>query len=151
LRTRRQEGITPEPVDSTIRMDIPAAVPYLNVVGAAIRSLLRRGVELENADEFIHGVELAVHEACTNIIQHAYAGRDGRIEIVMTIAGDPHQVIVETIDSGRSFDLESLRPPDFDAVQERGYGIFLMRQLMDEVSYQATSQRNRWRLVKRIA
>ena len=152
MRTSRQEGNLPESEEgTTIRIDIPADLQYLNVVGEAIRGLMRREVELENADEVIHGVELAVHEACTNIIKHAYGWRDGRIEIVMTIAADPHRVIVETFDSGRSFDLESVQPPDLDAVQDRGYGIFLMRQLMDEVAYQATSQHNRWRLVKRIA
>jgi serine/threonine-protein kinase RsbW len=152
LRTSRQEGTPPESEeDKMIRIDIPADLQYLNVVGEAIRALLRGEVELENAGEFIHGVELAVHEACTNIIKHAYAGQSGRIEIVMAIGGDPQRVMVETFDSGRSFDLESVKAPDLDAVQERGYGIFLMRQLMDEVTYRANSQRNRWQLVKHIA
>lgn len=137
--------------ETTVWVDIPAAFQYLNVVGEAIKALLQRAVDVENQAEFVNSVELAVHETCTNIIKHAYAGERGRIEVALTISENPRRVIVDTHDSGRSFDLSQVQQPDLDVVQERGYGLFLIRQLMDEVSYQANESQNHWRLVKHIA
>jgi serine/threonine-protein kinase RsbW len=137
--------------ETTVWVDIPATFQYLNVVGEAIKALLQRAVDVENQAEFVNSVELAVHETCTNIIKHAYAGERGRIEVALTIGENPRRVIVDTHDSGRSFDLSQVQQPDLDVVQERGYGLFLIRQLMDEVSYQANESQNHWRLVKHIA
>lgn len=148
---RRQEGPGPErDEEPTIRMSIPAAYQYLNVVGEAIRALLERAVSTEKKDELLNSVELAVHEACTNIVKHAYAGEKGTIELTFTLADSPRRVVVATRDTGRSFDLRQVSDPDLDAVQDSGYGIFLIRKLMDEVTYHSTADGNRWCLVKRI-
>lgn len=53
----------------------------------------------------------------------------------MTI--DPTAVHLRIEDYGRSFDLLGTRIPDLDALPESGLGIFIMRSLMDEVTYQA--------------
>lgn len=151
MSIRRQEGSVPAlEQEPTIRVSIPAAFQYLNVVGEAIRALLERAIESDTQAELINSVELAVHETCTNIVKHAYSGDDGRIEVTLTLADDPRRVIVDTRDTGRSFDLFQVRAPDLEAVQERGYGLFLIQNLMDDVNYRANDNGNHWRLVKRI-
>ncbi|MDT8306216.1 MAG: ATP-binding protein [Anaerolineae bacterium] len=147
----RQEGLLPAlEQEPTITVSIPAAFQYLNVVGEAIRALLERAVEADRKDEFVNSVELAVHETCTNIVKHAYDSDGGRIVVALTLADNPRRVVADTYDTGRSFDLLDVQEPDLDAVQERGYGLFLIQNLVDDVSYHANDDGNRWRLVKRI-
>ncbi len=84
-------------------------------------------------------ISMAVDEACTNIIEHAYAGQpEGHITIRCRQAGDECRVVIR--DAGRPFDPSQIADPDVEApLQDReigGLGIFLMRQLMDEVQFQ---------------
>jgi serine/threonine-protein kinase RsbW len=81
---------------------------------------------------------LAVDEAVTNIIEHAYEHqRDGTIDIEVSFDEKKFQVLIR--DSGKSFDPSSIA--DVDIIEhvkkgkKEGLGIFLMRQIMDEVRY----------------
>lgn len=81
---------------------------------------------------------LAVDEAVTNIIEHGYESqKDGTIE--MEIEADLERFKVTIRDSGKEFDPSSIKDPDmYDHVKKgkkKGLGIFLMRQIMDEVKY----------------
>jgi anti-sigma regulatory factor (Ser/Thr protein kinase) len=59
--------------------------------------------------------------------------------------------VVETQDSGISlFDPDEIPPPGLDVAQTHGYGLFLIRALVDDVSCQLKKGHNRWRLVKEL-
>ncbi len=102
----------------------------------------------------LSAVEMAVDEACSNIVEHAYAGiRDGQIECTCGSTQDAFIVILR--DRGRSFDILNVPPPDLTSdLEERhvgGLGIFLMRHLMDEVRYEHLGEAgNVLTLVKRL-
>ena len=85
----------------------------------------------------ISDVQLAVDEACTNIIRHAYSERKDIITIALEIVDE--DLIVTITDRGEPFKPDSIPPPDLESdVGERkigGLGIYFMRKLMDEVSY----------------
>lgn len=95
-----------------------------------------RGLGLDEAS--LYALQLAVDEACTNVIMHAYDAQKGRIEIEMERVGDWVQVIIR--DWGEPFDPESIPSPDIEAPLEQrpvgGVGLFLMRQMMDRVDFQ---------------
>jgi serine/threonine-protein kinase RsbW len=57
---------------------------------------------------------------------------------------------VELRDTGEAFDPADAAEPDLDGVQIHGYGLFLARSLMDEVSYRREQDSNLWQLVKRL-
>lgn len=82
-------------------------------------------------------VSMAVDEACTNIIEHAYRGEEGPIEIVCRREGDDCRIVIR--DWGHPFDPSKVPEPDLVApLEERevgGLGIFFMRRLMDEVHF----------------
>jgi len=82
-------------------------------------------------------VELAVDEAVTNVIKHAYAGSKGQIHLTCTREGDTFVITIQ--DKGKPFDPRSVPPPDLEAdVDGRrigGLGIYFMKKIMDEVSY----------------
>lgn len=89
----------------------------------------------------VHAVELAVDEASTNIIEHAYGG-EGRGDIEITCCINSTGLTVILRDRGRPFDPDSVPPPDLHApLEERnggGLGLHFMRQLMDEVRFEFT-------------
>jgi serine/threonine-protein kinase RsbW len=84
---------------------------------------------------------MAVDEACSNIIEHAYQGQaDGEIECSYEIT--PDSLIVTLRDRGRHFDPTHASEPDLNAkLKDRtrgGLGIYFIRKLMDRVEYEST-------------
>ncbi|MFP4323645.1 MAG: ATP-binding protein [Anaerolineales bacterium] len=128
-----------------LTLDVPAEHRYLKAIGACLAALLGDCA----TERTLYNIQLAVHEACVNIIEHAYGDVKGRIMLSFYLEQEPHQVLIELTDTGQSFDLNAIPAPDLDALPERGYGLYLMRQLLDEVSYRPGSDKgNQWRLVK---
>ncbi len=135
----------------SVRLDLPASLKYLNVLGACIAEMLTRVEGLAERDIVSYNIQLAVHEACTNIVEHAYAGRnDGRIKIALMLDEQPRRLVVDIHDTGGSFDITQAREPNLDDAQIHGYGLFLIRNLMDEMSYTPGPSNNRWHLVKHL-
>ena len=149
MKTKRS---APSPADAdVVRLDLPASHKYLNVLGACLAEVLGRVEGLADPATSVYNVQLAVHEACTNVVDHAYAGRTGgRIRVTLTLATAPGRLVVELHDTGRSFDPAGVAEPRLGEPQVGGYGLFLVRQLMDEVSYEPRPDGNRWRLVKNL-
>ena len=88
----------------------------------------------------LYEIQLAVDEACANVVDHAYQGAEpGDIEVSCRLDGE--LLTVQVRDWGRGFDLTSVEDPDLDApLEERslgGLGLFLVRQVMDDVRYSA--------------
>ena len=135
---------------NVIKLDLPATYKYLNVLGAVLTALMERVEGLEERTIVTYNLELALHETCTNIVEHAYSGQTGRIGIVLTLTETPRRLVVDLHDTGTSFDLQEAPNPNLDQAQENGYGLFLMHQLVDEVVYEPQQGNNRWRLVKNL-
>ncbi|NLG71831.1 MAG: ATP-binding protein [Chloroflexi bacterium] len=130
-----------------LQLDIPAQQPFLKVLGACVSALFQQE-SLTAAQDAAYRVHLAVHELCINILEHAYGEQDGRIRAVFTITENPGSFTVDLRDSGRSFVLPDAAFPDPSNLQVRGYGLALIHQLMDHVSYHPSPGDNHWRLVK---
>lgn len=81
---------------------------------------------------------MAVDEACTNVIHHAYKGRnDGKIEI--GCEQTPTEFVVTIRDWGKHFDPKKVaKPKTGDPLQRRkigGLGLFFMYKMMDRVKF----------------
>ena len=123
-----------------------------------IRTFVSEAARNFGFDEIDVGkIELAIDEACTNIIKHAYRyNPDGMIEIRISSKREQSAAspfIVEIADNGISFDSSKYTTPDmreyFRKLRHGGLGIVLMKKLMDEVEYlQTPGLRNTIRLVK---
>lgn len=104
-------------------------------------------------DKEVSEITLAVDEACTNVIKHAYKGNpDTEFEVRILASGTEFQVVVR--DWGASFKPEEVPLPNIkDKVKKHkagGLGIFLMRKLMDTVEYQGKDASNEVRLVRNL-
>jgi len=93
-------------------------------------------------------IELAMTEALANVIKHAYGG-DGSQRIDLALLVEDDRVEIEIVDSGAPFNPASYVPPDLEVASDRGYGVHLIDELMDEVDRQPAGDRGtRLRLVK---
>ncbi len=101
----------------------------------------------------VYEVQLAVDEACSNIIDHAYGG-EGRGDIECTCHITNQGLTINLRDHGEPFDPESVAEPDLHAkLEERttgGLGLYFIRKLMDEVifEFQEADSANLLTLVK---
>jgi serine/threonine-protein kinase RsbW len=106
-------------------------------------------------DKDIYAVELAVDEACSNIIEHAYGG-EGKGEIICTCNDINNGLEIILRDDGKRFDPEGVSPPDFsvelDKLEPHGAGLYLIRNMMDDVDFKFSKDAgNELRMVKRKA
>jgi anti-sigma regulatory factor (Ser/Thr protein kinase) len=96
-------------------------------------------------------IVLAVEEAASNVIEHAYKGRGGRLTV--TFAAHGHDLHITLHDQGRPFDPAAVERPDMSTpLEDRpvgGLGMHLMHQLMDEIRYTFAPQGNTLLMIKR--
>jgi serine/threonine-protein kinase RsbW len=106
-------------------------------------------------DSEVYAVQLAVDEASTNIIEHGYGQEcPERIDITCEILEDGLKVVI--FDDAEPFNPEAIPEPEINEsledIKPRGLGMFLMRQMMDEVHYETTPDRgNTLTLIKHRA
>jgi serine/threonine-protein kinase RsbW len=129
-------------------MTIPSRTEFLSVV----REATRRFGELAGFDRGqAEQLALAVDEAATNVIEHAYGGSaDRRVEVRYAEAGP--DLRIEVVDDGRGVDPRDVPTVDLRryASERRkgGLGMHLMGQIMDAVSFSRSGRRNVCCLVK---
>lgn len=99
-----------------------------------------------------YDLKLAIDEACTNIIQHGYAGMNpGSIQVDIEI--NPETIDVIITDFGHPFEPYEPTVPELDlgpSGKLGGFGLYFIYQAMDEVDYESSSAGNRLYLVKHI-
>lgn len=100
----------------------------------------------------VHDITLAVDEACTNIIKHAYEWKKGK-PIHIQIGMRENEMLVSIIDEGKPFRSDLYKVPTTEEQLSRkkrsGYGILLIRKLMDHVEYRNRKSRNEIRMTKK--
>ncbi|HET8652907.1 MAG TPA: ATP-binding protein [Gaiellaceae bacterium] len=132
----------------TVRLTIPAKPEYISLVRLALSGLSQTR---ELPDETLGDLKLAVTEACSNSVRHAYGeGREGSVEVVYEL--HPDRLVVEVSDDGAGFSEAEPPPVDVSALNEGGLGIAIIRELADELELgrKGDGQGSRLRLVKFI-
>jgi serine/threonine-protein kinase RsbW len=99
-------------------------------------------------------LELAVDEACANVMEHAY-GRDMTKELSIRASIDGDTLEIAVIDTGKSFDPSAVPQLELDKLianrKSGGLGMRLMNALMDEVHYEMIpGKKNQLRMIKRL-
>lgn len=135
-------------MDKTLELVIESAIEKIPEISALL------GEEMETygfGNEIILDTQLAVEEAITNIINHGYKKTGGEIMVSFTIS--PERIEVHIMDAAPRFDPLSVAEPVLDSpIEERrigGLGVFLIRRLMDEVSYRYENGKNILVLIKK--
>ncbi|MDQ3823947.1 MAG: ATP-binding protein [Actinomycetota bacterium] len=126
-----------------MRLTIPAKPEYITLGRLALTGLARlRPLE----DETLADLKLALTEACSNSVRHAYRDGEGLVDILFELHSD--RLVIEVADDGGGF-----HPPDArqeDEFAEGGLGIAIIRAIVDELEIGAGSEGrgSRLRLVK---
>jgi anti-sigma regulatory factor (Ser/Thr protein kinase) len=113
---------------------------------------IRNGAEKHGfSSKDMNRIQLASEEVLVNIISYAYSDKNGDIEITYNME-EGRGLVMKITDWGGPFDPLLLPEPDVEAsVEDRemgGLGVFIMRNIMDEVDYERTGDRNILTLVK---
>lgn len=129
-------------------LTIPSSTSFLEDVREFIST---HAEEAQFSDMTVEQLKMAVDEACTNVIEHAYAGQaEQPIEIAVSIK--PDRFTIRIRDKGRTFDQQAYREPDLiEYARTRksgGFGVHIMRKLMDEVVWKTTGGYNECLMVK---
>jgi serine/threonine-protein kinase RsbW len=139
----------PQHLPLEIRLELPARLDMLRPLHAFVGELLA-SMGPRFAGKPSDDICLVMHEAFTNICRHAYGQGNGGLAVVtMSLSDDRVQMVLE--DEGTPFDIEGWTEPDLDDLLESGRGVWLMKHLMQEFSYESTPEgRNVLKLVRNL-
>jgi serine/threonine-protein kinase RsbW len=117
----------------SIRLTIPAKPEYITLGRLALTGLARARPE-PFSQEVLGDLKLALTEACTNSVRHAYGHAGGTVEITYELF--PDRLVVEVVDEGAGFEPPAdaaARLEDADELSEGGLGIAIIEALADEL------------------
>ena len=125
--------------------DTTTSLSSLDELPASISSLC-----FPYGDKVARDMELAVSETLANIRNHGYGSKDGPVSLDLRLETRGVELIVK--EQGRRFDPDALPPPLLGELREGGLGIYLIRKVLDEFSYEPGGpDGNLWILFRSIA
>lgn len=136
--------------DQTHRITVQASTEHLSEVRNFVASYAtKHGVPSHEVDD----IRLAVDEAYTNIIKHAYQYDDSKfVEIIMG-SGD-NEFWISLYDNGKAFNPSEYPDPDvrrkIKQKERGGVGVYLMKKLMDRIEYHEHNGTNEIRMIKKL-
>ena len=112
-------------------------------IDSIVEFILSNGADRKTASR----IQIALEEVLVNVASYAYQDKRGNIEIEYEIVFDPIKTLkVTIIDSGMAFDPLAKEDPDIVSFYEQkkigGLGIYMTKQIMDEVVYQRKDNKN---------
>lgn len=131
-----------ETADLQVDVIIPTQTKYLDFIGNIGEQIAK---ELDNYSgdrgALAYHLNLVLTEATSNAIRHANT-KDPKDTVRIRIGFQGDELTIKVYDHGQGFDLKSVPVPDLDHPKEGGLGIFLIKTLMDSVTYTKTEQGN---------
>ena len=131
----------------TLELHFPVSAKYIRIaaqMAATLGNIICQDIEQSSRDtDFVAHLELVVSEACTNAIKHG-SKTDSEEGVIMQVMLDDQAMTIKVKDANAPFDFTAIREPDLEHHPENGYGIFLMRNFMDEVHY---AHENGWNCI----
>jgi serine/threonine-protein kinase RsbW len=131
----------------TVLLTIPAKPEYITLSRLALSGLSR---VRPLGEDTLADLKLALTEACSNSVRHAYGDGDGHVDIRFELLED--RLVVEVADNGRGFEPTAV-PAEADELVEGGLGIAIIRSIADEVEIgdRADGRGSRLRFVKLLS
>lgn len=130
------------PGTELVQLTLPNRVEYLGVARLLVSGVAHR---MGFSYEEIEDIKLAVGEACTNAVEHAYELGEGRLHLECLVY--PDRLTITVADQGKGFAVEAMEKQlaplsvetDEDDLEEGGLGLYLIHVLMDEVAFHTAS------------
>lgn len=116
-----------------MRINVSLVLPRDEISVPVIRRMCGGGLEdLGVGSACVDDIQLAVTEACTNVLKHA---RDTSDEYEVSITITERKCVIRVIDAGSGFEDDGLGRKIVQGASESGRGIHLMRSLVDSVRF----------------
>jgi anti-sigma regulatory factor (Ser/Thr protein kinase) len=116
------------------RLTIAGDTSDLSKVRHWLDHKIRSCREVVISEQLISEVSLAVQEALVNVMEHALApGVSQQINLAMSCRRTTLRIEISY--RGTAFDDAAVAPPSFDGSRDHGFGLFIMKSLMDEVQH----------------
>lgn len=134
------------------QLKIPSQSDNLAIIRDVVAKVASRvGFDTDEASK----IELAVDEACTNVIKHAYANNSNQM-IEVSIKVDQKKLIIIVADKGKGFNPDKIELPDLnESIKEGrkgGLGLCLIKTLMDKVEFEMKpGLKNQVKMIKYIS
>src|SRR5437667_8134956 len=154
---------TPEKVrlkksTSKLQLQTPSDGSYLAYIRGLVADLARK---IGFPEEDVAKIEMAVDEACSNVVEHAYASKKEWYwqhrdpEIRMDVRAEKTSLVIEIHDHGQKFDFAGYRPDNIEdrikKMMPHGNCVFIMRKFIGEGTYSYNDETgNTLRLVKHL-
>ena len=121
--------------DPHVRLELLSQPRFLAAARAMVNNIAQR---LGFADMLCGQISLAVDEALCNIINHGYDRKpDGHIWLsIWAIDEEPQGLRIVIEDRAKQVDPTSIRSRDLDEIRPGGLGVFIIREIMDDVRYE---------------
>ena len=138
-------------IERIFMLQVPSNTEHLAMIRDFVNGIgIRAGMPASEVAK----LEMAVDEACANVIEHAY-GPEVTKEVSVKATIDDETVQIDVVDTGTGFDPGEISQKNLDQlVAERksgGLGMRLMKTLMDEVHYEMIpGKKNELRMIKRL-
>jgi serine/threonine-protein kinase RsbW len=122
-------------VTGKISLEFPSEYKYLNLVDALCNGIIR---DIELDPKTATEIAVSVIEACTNALEHGNKSNPA-VNVRVLFMWDKNRFTVEVYDCGEGFDYRDYMknipdPSDIDHI--RGRGIFIMKEMMDSLSFE---------------
>ncbi len=126
---------------TTIVLQTPGEMHYLHRIRDFITGIAEEsGINEHDLDN----IELAVDEACANVIEHGYEPDAPNKDLTIRMEIDSSRLVLTISDQGKQFDPRSKKQTDLkeliDMKRDGGLGISLIKQAMDEIDYRTTPE-----------
>lgn len=134
---------------STIKLTLPTRISALQQMEEAVEAF---GEQEGWPPRLAFQMQLVLEELASNVIRHGF-GEEGH-EFEISVSSEPETVTIEVVDAAPAYNPITDTPePDLDATLEDrqigGLGVFLVRDVADEMSYRREDGKNRLVIVKR--
>ncbi len=129
----------------SIEIKIPSEPKFLQIIRATMSQI---GETMGFSPEETKNITLAVDEACSNIIKHAYCGATEKpIHVTCTLYKNRLEILLK--DFGRKANIAEIKSRELDDVRPGGLGVHLIKCVMDIVKYEnLPDEGNQLQLVK---
>ncbi|NOX36521.1 MAG: ATP-binding protein [Calditrichaeota bacterium] len=133
------------------RLRLPAETRNLDIIRKFVVGIAE---QCGFSEEDVYNIELAVDEAASNVIKHAYTHQTSNekiIDVAVRERSDGLEIVIG--DKGKGFDPQAVKPPDMGEYMKKlksgGLGLYLIKKLMDKVSFRMRpGVRNEIRMIK---
>ena len=145
-------------IEGFVTLHLPCRYSYLRMIRQSVIDMCARAglSEFKSAQ-----LEMAVDEACANVIEHSYGGESAASNnpnhpgLRINLMQCRDRIVIEIFDRGKGFDFETqpvIEPENYVGSQrQRGLGMYIIQKFVEDVTYErGTSSGNCLRLTKKL-